>query len=71
MCALRWTDIDPTEQDLVIERAYSVHRGIKTVKDIKTHQKRRLAVDSARWNCLARVPGAVPQAHSAGLSVVK
>lgn len=53
MCALRWTDIDVAEQDLLIERAYSAHRGIKTVKDTKTHQKRRLAVDAGTMELLA------------------
>jgi integrase len=53
MCALRWTDIDVAEQDLLIARAYSVHRGIKTVKDTKTHQKRRLAVDAGTLELLA------------------
>ena len=53
MCALRWTDIDVEEQDLLIERAYSVHRWIKTVKDTKTHQKPRLAVDSGTLELLA------------------
>ncbi len=53
LCALRWTDIDVAEQDLLIERAYAVRRGEKIIKTTKTHQKRRLAVDSGTLELLA------------------
>ncbi len=53
MCALRWTDIDQAEQDLLIERSYAVRGGRKVIKDTKTHQKRRLALDTETLEMLA------------------
>ena len=53
LCALRWTDIDVAEQDLLIERAYAVRQGTKVIKSTKTHQKRRLAVDTGTIETLA------------------
>src|SRR5271165_7082021 len=53
LCALRWTDVDVAEQDLLIERAYAVRRGEKAIKTTKTHQKRRLAVDSGTLELVA------------------
>lgn len=46
ICALRWTDLDAAEQDPLIERSYAVQGGRKVIKDTKTHQKRRLAIDA-------------------------
>lgn len=53
MCALRWTDVDLAEQDVLIERAYAVRQGTKMIKDTKTHQKRRLAIDTGTLDMLA------------------
>jgi len=53
LCSLRWTDIDAEQGDLLIERAYAVRQGSKVVKTTKTHQKRRLALDSGTLDQLA------------------
>jgi integrase len=47
LCAIRWSDIDFAQQDLLIERAYSIRGGQKVIKATKTHQRRRLALDPA------------------------
>jgi len=53
LCAIRWSDIDFAEHDLLIERAYAVRGGQKVIKPTKTHQRRRLALDPATVDLLA------------------
>ena len=53
LCAIRWSDIDFAEHDLLIERAYAVRGGRKVIKPTKTHQRRRLALDPATVDLLA------------------
>jgi integrase len=51
--ALRWTDIDVAEQDLLIERAYAVRRGEKIIKTTRPIRSAALAVDSGTLVLLA------------------
>jgi integrase len=44
--ALRWRDIDLNGETIEIRRNYILHRGVGTEKDTKTHQMRRIALDS-------------------------
>jgi integrase len=53
LCAIRWSDIDFAEQDLLIERAYAIRGGRKVIKPTKTHQRRRLALDPGIVELLA------------------
>jgi integrase len=53
LCAIRWSDIDFAEQDLLIERAYAIRGGRKVIKPTKTHQHRRLALDPGTVELLA------------------
>ena len=53
LCAIRWSDIDFAQQDLLIERAYAIRGGQKVIKPTKTHQRRRLALDPATAGLLA------------------
>jgi integrase len=46
VCALRWRDIDLDEETIEIRRNYILHKGVGTEKDTKTHQMRRIALDS-------------------------
>jgi len=46
VCALRWRDIHLDEETIEIRRNYILHKGIGTEKDTKTHQIRRIALDS-------------------------
>ena len=46
MCALRWRNVDLDEETIEIRRSYILHRGIGVEKDTKTHQMRRIALDS-------------------------
>jgi integrase len=46
VCALRWRDIDLEGEMIEIRRNYVLHRGIGVEKDTKTHQMRRIALDS-------------------------
>lgn len=53
LCTLRWSDIRmEDEQDLLIARAYITRNGQQLVTDTKTHQKRRLALDTATTEVL-------------------
>jgi integrase len=45
-CALRWSDIDLDEGMLKIRRNYLKRNGISKLKDTKTHQMRRIALDT-------------------------
>jgi integrase len=46
VCALRWRDIDLNEEVIAIRRNYVLHKGVGVEKDTKTHQMRRIALDS-------------------------
>jgi integrase len=46
VCALRWRDIDLDEETVEIRRNYILHKGVGTEKETKTHQMRRIALDS-------------------------
>jgi integrase len=46
VCALRWRDIDRDGETIEIRRNYVLHRGVGVEKDTKTHQMRRIALDS-------------------------
>ena len=46
VCALRWRDIDFDAETIEIRRNYILHRGVGLEKDTKTHQMRRIALDS-------------------------
>jgi integrase len=46
VCALRWRDIDLDTENIDIRRSYILHKGVGTEKDTKTHQMRRIALDS-------------------------
>jgi integrase len=53
VCALRWRDVDLDAEIVEIRRNYVLHRGIGAEKDTKTHQMRRIALDSETI-CLLR-----------------
>ncbi len=46
VCALRWRDIDLDDETIEIRRNYVLHKGVGVEKDTKTHQMRRIALDS-------------------------
>jgi integrase len=46
VCALRWRDIDLDAETIEIRRNYVLHKGIGVEKETKTHQMRRIALDS-------------------------
>jgi integrase len=46
VCALRWRDIDFDAEIIQIRRNYVLHKGIGVEKDTKTHQMRRIPLDS-------------------------
>lgn len=46
VCALRWHDIDLDAEVIEIRRNYVLHRGVGVEKGTKTHQMRRIALDS-------------------------
>jgi integrase len=46
VCALRWRDLDLDGETIEIRRNYVLHKGIGREKDTKTHQMRRIALDS-------------------------
>lgn len=45
-CALRWEDIDLDEGLIVVRKSYSKRNKISKIKDTKTHQSRRIAIDN-------------------------
>lgn len=47
LAGLRWTDIDAATGGLLIERSVAQIGGTTVVKDTKTHQARRIALDGA------------------------
>ncbi|GGP42087.1 tyrosine-type recombinase/integrase [Saccharothrix coeruleofusca] len=46
VCALRWSDVDFDTETLNVRRSYRLRRGVGVEKDTKTHQMRRIALDS-------------------------
>lgn len=46
LCALKWSSIDLNEGVVEIRRSYRLRRGVGTEKDTKTHQMRRIALDT-------------------------
>jgi integrase len=46
VCALRWRDVDLDAETIEIRRNYVLHKGTGVEKDTKTHQMRRIALDS-------------------------
>lgn len=46
VCALRWRHVDLDGETIEIRRAYTLHKGVGVEKDTKTHQMRRIALDS-------------------------
>ena len=46
LCALRWSRVDLDEEVIEIRSSYQLRRGIGKEKDTKTHQMRRIALDS-------------------------
>jgi len=46
VCALRWSRVDLDEGILEIRSSYTLRRGVGTEKDTKTHQMRRIALDT-------------------------
>jgi integrase len=45
LCALRWTDVDLSNGVLHVHEALAQHGGHWWIKDTKTHQQRRIALD--------------------------
>ncbi len=54
LCALRWDDVDFEKATLVVARSISDVPGDVSVKDTKTHQARRLALDPSTIKVLLR-----------------
>ncbi|MGH3850385.1 MAG: site-specific integrase, partial [Pseudonocardiaceae bacterium] len=54
LCDLRWGDIDFDNATLVVARSISDVPGDVSVKDTKTHQSRRLALDASTIEVLRR-----------------
>lgn len=46
VCALRWSRVDLDEGVIEIRSSYTLRRGVGKVKDTKTHQMRRIALDT-------------------------
>jgi integrase len=46
VCALRWSRLDLDAEMVEVRRSYRLRGGIGTEKDTKTHQMRRIALDS-------------------------
>jgi integrase len=54
LCGLRWGDLDTTTGTLLIERSVVQIGGQAIVKSTKTHQARRIALDTATLEVLLR-----------------
>jgi integrase len=46
ICALKWSRVNLEEGVIEIRRSYSLRRGVGKEKDTKTHQMRRIALDT-------------------------
>ena len=58
LCAIRWSDVDFAEKDLLIERAYAVRGGQEVIEPAKPRQRRRPALDPRDRRPSLRVPRA-------------
>jgi integrase len=54
LCGLRWSDVDFDQGLLLVSRSISDSDGVVSVKDTKTHQARRLALDPSSVEVLRR-----------------
>ncbi len=54
LCGLRWADVDLDQATLVVARSISDTPGSVAVKETKTHQTRRLALDGSTVEVLRR-----------------
>jgi integrase len=66
LCGLRWSDIDLEVATLTIARSISDAGKVVTVKDTKTHQARRIALDPATVAVLRQHRELAEQKASAG-----
>ncbi|KOV80096.1 tyrosine recombinase XerC [Nocardia sp. NRRL S-836] len=46
ICALKWSRVDLDEGVIEVRRSYTLRRGVGKEKDTKTHQMRRIALDT-------------------------
>jgi integrase len=70
LCGLRWGDIDLVKSTLVVARSISDVPGDVSVKDTKTHQCRRLALDPSTVEVLRRQRArAAERAELAGVAL--
>jgi integrase len=53
LLALRWEDVDLSSGMLTIRHSVATHGGRSVIKDTKTHQMRRISLDSATVDLLA------------------
>ncbi|AXX28619.1 Integrase [Actinosynnema pretiosum subsp. pretiosum] len=53
VCALRWSRVHLEEGILDVRRSYTLRRGVGREKDTKTHQMRRIALDTETCALLA------------------
>lgn len=71
LCGLRWTDLDTDAGTLLIQRAVVQVGGETVVKDTKTHQARRIALDGATLELLAQHRArAIDTADAAGITFI-
>ena len=54
VCGLKWSDVDPAGRTVTLRRSVASVSGGAVVKDTKTHAARRIAVDAATMDALAR-----------------
>jgi integrase len=52
VCALRWSRLDLDADMIEVRSSYRLRRGVGVEKDTKTHQMRRIALDSATVSLL-------------------
>lgn len=70
VCGLRWSDVDLEAGTMTIERAVVIVSGEMTVKDPKTHQKRRVALHGGTVEVLrAQHRRAVAHATECGVAL--
>jgi integrase len=70
ICALRWTNFDPTDQTLTIERSIIEVPGGLAEKDTKTHANRRIALDERTIEVFEDLRrAAIKRANQTGLSI--
>ena len=70
LCGLRCADVDMEEGTVLVARSISDADGVVEVKDTKTHQARRLALDPSTVEVLRRHRSlAVSRAETAGVRI--